>query len=89
MEELPEPNNPDIQLHKLPAIYAATIRFSGYADGKDWEKKASKLADWLKAREQNHSGHFINLGYNPPYQVINRRNEVMVELVGFQENEIE
>jgi len=29
------------------------------------------------------TGNFEYLGYNPPYQMVNRRNEVIVELVNF------
>jgi hypothetical protein len=37
----------------------------------------------LKANGLSYTGKFSYLGYNPPYQVIGRRNEVVVELVEF------
>jgi hypothetical protein len=30
-----------------------------------------------------HTGEFTYLGYNPPYQAVNRRNEVIVTLVNY------
>jgi hypothetical protein len=31
-----------------------------------------------------HNNHFSYLGYNPPYEMINRRNEIVVELINYK-----
>jgi hypothetical protein len=37
----------------------------------------------LEKHNLTHTGKFSYLGYNPPFEVINRRNEVAVELINF------
>jgi hypothetical protein len=36
-----------------------------------------------------HKENFEYLGYNPPYQMINRKNEVLVELNNFNPEEFQ
>ena len=38
------------------------------------------LISFLKAEEVKHTNRFYFLGYNAPYEVFNRKNEVIVEL---------
>ena len=40
--------------------------------------------DELVKEKLNFSSKFTFLGYNPPYEVMNRRNEIVVELINFK-----
>ena len=59
----------------------AAIRFSGKSTDKQISKYTDKLKKALDDKGLAYTGNFSYLGYNPPYEVIGRRNEVVVELV--------
>ena len=80
-DELPKPNDSRITLKEEPAKTVAAIKFSGWANNEKLEKYKQKLSDLLVAENIAHTGKFIYLGYNPPYDVVNRRNEIIVEIM--------
>lgn len=80
IESLPAPNDDRIHFKKEPEKVVAAIRFSGWASDSRNDKFASRLSEVLANHGIAHSGKFMLLGYNPPYEVINRRNEIIVEL---------
>jgi hypothetical protein len=82
-EKLPNPNDPKIVLHKSMPMYTASIRFGGYANDAEISGHKKKLNELLAQLNIKHTGNFEFLGYNSPYQPINRRNEIQVELVDF------
>jgi hypothetical protein len=82
-EKLPTPNDPKIVLHKSIPMYTASIKFGGYANDAEISKYKIKLNEVLMQLNLKHTGNFEFLGYNSPYQPINRRNEIQVELVDF------
>jgi hypothetical protein len=82
--ELPKPNNGRIYFEKQEPKIMAAIRFGGWANDKRIEEYKQKLSLELEKQGLKHTGKFNYLGYNPPYALIARRNEVVVELVGFE-----
>lgn len=84
MEDLPEPDDPSIQLKEFEGGYYASVRFGGYANENDWKEKKAELIAILERKGVAHYNHFEYLGYNPPYQFIKRRNEVVVKLTDYQ-----
>ncbi|MFY0673331.1 MAG: heme-binding protein [Bacteroidia bacterium] len=80
-DELPKPNDSRIILQEEPAKTVAAIRFSGWANNNKLEKYKKKLSDLLEIENIAHTGNFMYLGYNPPYDVVNRKNEVIVEIL--------
>jgi hypothetical protein len=81
--KLPSPNDPKIVLQKSKPMYTASLRFGGYANDAEIEKHKEKLTDILKQLHIQHTNQFEFLGYNPPFQPVNRRNEVQVQLRDF------
>lgn len=79
-ETLPKPNQSSIEFKEEPAKTVAAITFSGWADDEKIEKYKQKLIAALDAEGISYSNRFYFLGYNPPYEVFNRKNEVIVEL---------
>ena len=77
-ENLPKPNDSSVQIRNTPDEYVAVIGFSGYADDKDLKFYSEKLRNLLKENGITPHGNFRFLGYNPPYQFIDRRNEIIV-----------
>lgn len=79
-EMLPEPNESLIEIKEEPAKKFAAINFGGWASDKKIEKFRQKLITALDTEDLDYSERFYFFGYNPPYQVFNRKNEVLVEL---------
>ncbi|MFT6971861.1 MAG: hypothetical protein ACJAXX_002436 [Roseivirga sp.] len=79
-ETLPKPTESKIQLKVEPAKTVAAISFAGWADDEKIEKYKRQLMATLEAEGIAYTSHFYFLGYNAPYEVINRKNEVIVEL---------
>lgn len=78
LENLPQPNDPNIIISQTKDEYTAAIKFGGYASDKDIKFYSEKLQNLLKQHSIPVIGNFKVLGYNPPYQIINRRNEIVV-----------
>ena len=79
-ENLPKPNDPNVIIKKTKDEYVAAINFGGFASDNDMKIYSSKLASLLKERKIVTIGNFRYLGYNPPYQLIGRRNEIIVSV---------
>ena len=77
---LPKPNDPNIIIKKTKDEYVAAINFGGYASDNDMKVYSTKLAELLKERKIVTIGNFRYLGYNPPYQLIGRKNEIIVSV---------
>lgn len=77
-ENLPKPNDPNVQIKNTADEYVAVIRFGGYASDKDLKFYSEKLQNLLKENGISSFGNYRFLGYNPPFQFIGRRNEIIV-----------
>lgn len=77
-KSLPTPNNSNIVLEKSPDEYVAALKFKGYASDIRIEQYSEKLKLLLEEKRISYKGNFRYLGYNPPYQFIGRRNEIIV-----------
>lgn len=79
-EDLPKPNNKNVKFITENEKVVAAIRFGGWASDSKIEKYKTQLIKLLSAEGIEHKNKFSYFGYNPPYEVINRRNEIIVEL---------
>lgn len=81
-ETLPEPKEKQIQFREEPAKIVAAITFGGWANEDKIEKNKLKLIAALKAEGIEFSNKFYLFAYNAPFELFNRRNEIIVELIG-------
>lgn len=80
-ETLPTPNNKNqIEFREEPAKKVAAISFGGWANDDKIKDYRKKLTDALDANNIKYTNRFYFLGYNAPFEMINRKNEVIVEL---------
>ena len=79
-ETLPQPDQSQIKFREEPAKTVAAITFGGWANDEKIEQYKVKLKAALDAEGIPYTNRFYFLGYNPPYEVFNRKNEVIVEL---------
>jgi hypothetical protein len=84
LESLPNPNSDKIEFEKQDEKIIAAIQFDGWADNDKIEFYKSILKEELTKANLLHNNKFSFLGYNPPYEVVNRRNEVTVELINYK-----
>ena len=77
-ENLPKPNDPGVQIKSTSDEYVAVIRFGGHASDKDLKFYSEKLQNLLKENGITSFGNYRFLGYSPPFQLIGRRNEIIV-----------
>jgi hypothetical protein len=77
-ENLPNPNDPSVNIKNTADEYVAVIRFGGYASDNDLKFYSEKLQNLLKENGIASFGNYRFLGYNPPFQFIGRRNEIIV-----------
>lgn len=85
IDKLPKPTNNEIIFESQNEKIVAAIIFEGWANDEKIEYYKSKLIEELSKHNLVHNNKFSFLGYNPPYEVIDRRNEVVVELINFKE----
>jgi len=79
-ENLPKPKDPGIVLKKTNDEYVAAIKFGGFASDRILKFHSEKLQRLLKEKEITSQGHYRYLGYNPPFQFIGRRNEIILSV---------
>lgn len=79
-EALPKPDDTSIYFESKENCVMAAIQFGGWANDEKIEKNKQKLIQMLAKHQLKHKGNFSYMGYNPPYEMMNRRNEVVVEL---------
>ena len=79
-ETLPKPEQSGIEFKEEPAKLLAAISFGGWANDAKIEKYKNELKAVLDAQGITYSNKFYFFGYNAPFEVFNRKNEVLVEL---------
>ncbi len=80
INDLPKPNNSEITIETTEPEYVAAIKFGGFANTASINKQKEILKKALDQKGLTYFGNFRYLGYNPPYQIFGRRNEVIVAL---------
>lgn len=80
IDNLPKPKDSNIEIKYSNEEYVACISYGGYSSDKDIKKYSEMLGNILKKKNIKHSNNFRYLGYNPPYQFMNRKNEIIVSI---------
>lgn len=77
---LPKPNDSNVLITRTNDEYIAAIQFGGFASDEEIEKQKEKLTKALNLNKIAFYGNFRFLGYNPPFQLFGRRNEVIINV---------
>ncbi len=80
LEKLPRPADARIELHESPAVYMAAIEFGGYASDQKIKQNADRLLQALQRSDIKTIGNPTFLGYNAPYELFGRKNEVVIAI---------
>jgi hypothetical protein len=79
-ENLPKPIDKQVIIKAVSDEIVAVVKFGGYASDKDIESNTKRLIKLLNEQKIVFYGSFRYLGYNAPYQFLNRRNEIIVNV---------
>lgn len=79
-DKLPKPNQSAVEFREEPARKMAVVTFGGWANADKIAKHKAELMAALSTEGIAHTNNFFFFGYNPPYELLNRKNEVAVEL---------
>ncbi len=77
---LPKPNDESIHIHQSAPQYVAVISFGGYANDEKIKVHKVRLLEILSERKIKVTGDYTFLGYNAPYQMIARTNEIAIPI---------
>lgn len=78
--ELPEPVDNAVKLDSFTGGRFAAIGFGGYANDEKLEAYQKKLVEWLVANNYDPTGESFYVGYNSPFKIYTRRNEILIAL---------
>lgn len=78
MDSLPRPNDPNVRLQSVPEEVVAVLRFGGFSDDEKIAARAAELLQQVQAAGLEATGSVRFFGYDPPWQLLARRNEVVV-----------
>lgn len=81
IETLPQPNESQIKFKEEPAKTVAAISFGGWADDEKIATYKQQLKSELDAEGIKYTNRFYFFGYNAPFELFNRKNEIIVELL--------
>jgi hypothetical protein len=77
---LPKPKNSEVVISTTANEYIAAITFGGYASDADIKKNSEKLEKALQKAAITYYGPFRFLAYNAPFQLFNRKNEIIISV---------
>ena len=80
MNDLPKPASDQVQIRKQESKTLAVLRFGGYSDDEKIRKYAKRLEEVLLENKIKVKSALLYMGYNAPWDVVNRRNEVAFEV---------
>lgn len=80
-ETLPTPNQSGISFTTEPAKRVAAIAFKGWANDEKIARYRAQLTTALDKAGIPYTNRYYFLGYNAPYEVFGRKNEIIVELL--------
>ena len=79
--DLPTPSSPQVKIIEESAKTLAVVSYGGFSSDEKIENYRAKLATILTKNEIKTKGDFMFMGYNAPWDVIDRKNEVAIEVI--------
>ena len=81
LDDLPEPNNSNVELSQRGLRKVASIVFGGWATETRAEYFHNRLMEWLADQQLNPDGKYMVAQYNSPWMLPPfRKNEILVRI---------
>ena len=79
-EELPNPLNKKVTIQEEVSKVLLVVRYGGFSSDARIESHVNVLKNIIQKHNLKATGGFMYMGYNAPWDIINRRNEVAIEI---------
>ena len=81
LQDLPQPNDPALQLKEIQGRRIAAITFSGRTSPRAISQRRTELQEWVQKKQWLPVGDTELARYNPPFlPAFLRRNELLIEI---------
>jgi hypothetical protein len=80
-DDLPNPSNKKVTIQEEVSKVLLVVRYGGYSNDERIESHIAVLKNIIQKHHLKANGGFMYMGYNAPWDIINRRNEVAVEII--------
>ena len=80
-DELPNPSNKNVTIQEEVSKVLLVVRYGGFSNDERIESHSEVLRQIIQKHHLKATGSFMYMGYNAPWDIINRRNEVAVEII--------
>lgn len=79
--QLPEPNSAEVTIMEESAKVLAVITYGGFSSDEKIKTHCATLEKVLLENNIKTKGNYLFMGYNAPWDVVNRKNEVAIEII--------
>jgi hypothetical protein len=79
-EDLPNPSSKQVKITTVEPKTLAVISYGGFSSDSKIKEHIEKLKEILLKNKLSTIGDYMYMGYNAPWDVINRKNEVAIEV---------
>lgn len=79
--QLPEPNSAEVTIMEESAKVLAVITYGGFSSDEKIKSYCAALEKVLLENNIQTKGNYLFMGYNAPWDVVNRKNEVAIEII--------
>ena len=80
-DDLPKPTSSKVNILEEGEKYLAVVTYSGFSSAEKVEVHRKQLETVLNQNQIKIVGSYLYMGYNAPWDIINRRNEVAIEVL--------
>ena len=80
-DELPKPTSSKVKIVEEGEKYLAVVTYGGFSSAEKMEVHQKRLAEVLNQNQIKTIGSYLYMGYNAPWDIINRKNEVAIEVL--------
>ena len=80
-DELPRPSAGNVRIEEEVSKTLAVLEYGGFSSDEKIKSHCESLAKTLEKQGIQTKGTYMYMGYNAPWDVVNRRNEVAIEVI--------
>ncbi len=79
-QDAPDPSGSNVMIYESKPAYFAAVRYGGYSNASKVKLHTDRLMGEIQKHKLKAISNPVVLSYDSPYKVINRRNEILVEI---------
>ena len=79
-QDAPTPSQNNVEIYQSEPGYFAAVRYGGYSNAAKVKTHTKRLMKEIEKHSLKKISEPVVLSYDSPYKVINRRNEILVEI---------